>query len=416
MTRNHFDRRNFLTRSLAASAAAATWGGVHVNPTPSKAADSPNERLNLVAIGATNRAGANIAGCRSENIIAISDVDANLLAKGTSEYPDAKGYRDFRVMLEKEADRIDGVLVGTPDHTHAPAAAMALRMKKHVYCEKPLTHTVHECRVLSDLAKANRLVTQMGTQIHAGANYRRVVELIQSGAIGPVQEVHVWVPTDYSGGKLTTGTPTPAGLDWDLWLGPCAKRPYSDGVHPFHWRRFWDFGTGSLGDFGCHYMDLPFWALGLRAPSSVAARGPEADPVSPPQWLIVDYDFPARGDMPPVRMTWYDGGKSPVFARPTQGSRRQSTRLEVRPAIRRTRWYVDFRLWATLTPSRRKIRRFQSPRTDDTGIDWSSRRMAAGNPNRGTNNLQFRLFRCLNRSSTSRRRRLPIGRYDPVGR
>lgn len=311
MTRNHFDRRNFLTRSLAASAAAATWGGVHVNPTPSKAADSPNERLNLVAIGATNRAGANIAGCKSENIIAIADVDANLLAKGTSEYPDAKGYRDFRVMLEKEADRIDGVLVGTPDHTHAPAAAMALRMNKHVYCEKPLTHTVHECRVLSDLAKANRLVTQMGTQIHAGANYRRVVELIQSGAIGPVQEVHVWVPTDYSGGKFTTDTPTPAGLDWDLWLGPCAKRPYSDGVHPFHWRRFWDFGTGSLGDFGCHYMDLPFWALGLRAPSRVAARGPEADPVSPPQWLIVDYDFPARGDMPPVRMTWYDGGKSP---------------------------------------------------------------------------------------------------------
>lgn len=320
MTRVQFDRRKFLTRSLAASAAAATWGGVHVNPAPCKAADSPNERLNIIAIGAANRAGANIAGCKSENIIAVSDVDANLLAKGLSEYPNSKGYRDFRVMLEKEAEKIDGVLVGTPDHTHAPAAAMALRMKKHVYCEKPLTHTVHECRVLSDLAKANQLVTQMGTQIHAGANYRRVVELIQGGAIGPVHEVHVWVPTDYSGGKFTTDMPTPAGLDWDLWLGPCAPRPYSDGVHPFNWRRFWDFGTGSLGDFGCHYMDLPFWALRLRAPSNIAAKGPEVDLVSPPKWLIVDYDFPARDDMPPVRMTWYDGGKSPELLRQIKDS------------------------------------------------------------------------------------------------
>ncbi|TVQ01283.1 MAG: gfo/Idh/MocA family oxidoreductase [Planctomycetaceae bacterium] len=304
-------RRNFLTRSLAISASAAAWGGFHINPAPAIASDSPNEKLNLAAVGATGRAGANIAGCKSQNIVAIADVDANLLDKAGADYPSSKRYRDFRVMLEQESDRIDGVLVGTPDHTHAPAAAMAMRMKKHVYCEKPLTHTVHECRVLSDLAKANSLVTQMGNQIHAGANYRRVVELIRAGAIGPVEETHVWVPTEYSGGKFTSGSPVPAGLDWDLWLGPTVERPYSEGAHPFHWRRFWDFGTGALGDFGCHYMDLVHWALDLRAPTTISARGPEVDPVSPPSWVIVDYDYPARGDQPPVRMTWYDGGKRP---------------------------------------------------------------------------------------------------------
>lgn len=312
MRSNTFDRRQFLGRSLSVSASAAAWGGFHISPTPVVAADSPNERLNLVAIGATGRAGANIAGCKSQYIVAITDVDQNLLDKAGSDYPAAKRYRDFRVMLEQESEGIDGVLVGTPDHTHAPAAAMAMRMNKHVYCEKPLTHTVHECRVLSDLAKANSLVTQMGNQIHAGANYRRVVELIQAGAIGAVEEVHVWVPTEYSGGKFTSGAQVPAGLDWDLWLGPTSERPYSEGVHPFNWRRFWDFGTGGLGDFGCHYMDLVHWALDLRSPTTVSAEGPPVDAVSPPSWLVVNYEYPARGDLPPVRMTWYDGGKRPA--------------------------------------------------------------------------------------------------------
>ena len=311
MIQSAFSRRRFMSRSLALSASAATVSGFHVNPTPATASDSPNERLNLAAVGATGRAAANITGCKSQNIIAIADVDSASLEKGAADYPSAKKYRDFRVMLEREADKIDGVLVGTPDHTHAPAAAMAMRMKKHVYCEKPLTHTVYECRVLSDLAKANGLVTQMGNQIHAGSNYRRVVELIQAGAIGPVSEVHVWVPTEYSGGKYTTGVETPANLDWDLWLGPAVERPYSEGIHPFYWRRFWDYGTGGLGDFGCHYMDLAHWALDLRSPTKIAARGPEVDPVSPPKWVVVDYDYPARGDQPPVRMTWYDGGKRP---------------------------------------------------------------------------------------------------------
>jgi predicted dehydrogenase len=216
-------------------------------------------------------------------------------------------------MLEKEADRIDAVCVGTPDHTHAPAAAMALRMGKHVYCEKPLTHTVFEARTLANLAKEKRLITQMGNQIHAGENYRRVVELIQSGAIGKVNECHVWVTAKYSGAKFTTGTQAPPTLDWNLWLGPAPERPYSEGVHPFEWRKFWDYGTGALGDFGCHYMDLCHWALGLRAPTTVEAEGPPVDAVSCPAWCIARYEY-ARGEEPPVKLTWYDSGRQPELA------------------------------------------------------------------------------------------------------
>lgn len=188
---------------------------------------------------------------------------------------------------------------------------MAMRLGKHVYCEKPLTHTVYEARVLATLAKEKKLVTQMGTQIHAGDNYRRVVELVQTNAIGPIREVHVWADAVYTGGKFTTDKPKPANVNWDLFLGPAPERPYSEGVHPFAWRKFWDYGTGSLGDFGCHYMDLVHWALKLRGPKTVSAQGPEFDPISTPAWNIVEYEHPARGDMPPVKLTWYDSGKVP---------------------------------------------------------------------------------------------------------
>ena len=302
-------RREFLSTTSAAAAAVAL--GCYVNPTAAQESKSPNERLNLAAVGATGRAGANISGCASQNIIAVADCDSNLLAKGTERFPDCRKYADFRKMLEAEANKIDAVLVGTPDHTHAPAAAMALRLGKHVYCEKPLTHTVYEARTLANLAKEKKLVTQMGTQIHAEDNYRRVVELIQAGAIGDVREVHVWVGVNYSGAKFTTDKPCPAGLDWDLWLGPAKERPYSDGVHPFHWRRFWQYGTGGLGDFFCHYGDLVHWALDLKHPLTVEAKGPPVDPVSCSTDLTVTYEYPARGKLPPVKLTWYDGSVRP---------------------------------------------------------------------------------------------------------
>lgn len=304
------NRRVFVKGSILGAGAVAA--GYFINPGVAAESKSPNERLNLACIGATNRAGANIQELKSQNIVAIADVDESLLEKGAAPYEGVRKYRDFRVMLEKEASKIDAVVVGTPDHTHAPAAAMALRMKKHVYCEKPLTHTVFEARTLANLARENKLVTQMGTQIHAGGNYRRVVELVQSGAIGAVREAHVWANAVYGGKKFTTGTKPPASVDWDLWLGPAPDRPYSDGVHPFHWRNFWDYGNGSLGDFGCHYLDLVHWALNLKAPTRVVTTGPERDPDSAPLWATAEYDYPARGKDPAVKVYWYDGGKQPA--------------------------------------------------------------------------------------------------------
>ena len=309
---NPLNRREFLRQGVVVGGAVAA--GCYVNPARAAESVSPNEKLNIASVGAMNRAGANISGTSGENIVALCDVDENLLGKAAARYTGARKYRDFRVMLEKEAGKIDAVLVGTPDHCHAPAAAMALKLGKHVYCEKPLTHTVFEARTLARLAKENNLVTQMGTQIHAGENYRRVVELVQTGAIGKVREVHVWVNVSYGGARFTTGKPAPKHLDWDLWLGPAPQRPYSEGVHPGRWRRFWDYGTGGLGDFGCHYMDLVHWALKLRHPTTVSAQGPPVDPVGTPPWMIVDYEHPARGDLPPVKLTWYDGGRRPELA------------------------------------------------------------------------------------------------------
>ena len=299
------NRRHFLETAAAVGAA-----GYFVNPGPVVASNSPNERLNIACVGATNRAGANIAALKSQNIIAVADVDSKLLDKGCEPYPNARKYRDFRVMLEKESENIDAVVVGTPDHTHAPAAAMAMRLKKHCYCEKPLAHTVKECRVLAELSIKNNLKTQMGTQIHAGDNYRRVVEAVQGGLIGEVTEAHVWSNAQYSGGKFSQAE-KPTNVDWDLWLGPAAERPYSSNVHPFQWRRFWDYGTGALGDFGCHFMDLTHWALKLKHPTRIVSKGNPLDPVTPPQWCMVDYEYPARESMPALKLTWYDGGKRP---------------------------------------------------------------------------------------------------------
>lgn len=274
-----------------------------------------NSRLRLVSVGAGGRAAANLDGVASEDIVALADVDARTLESAAAKYGAERTYRDFRQMLAAEADGIDGVLVGTPDHTHAPAAAMALRMGKHLYCEKPLTHTVHEARVLQQLAREHECITQMGTQIHAGSNYRRVVELIRGGAIGDVRRVHVWVNVGghYSGKKFQPADRAPEHLDWDLWLGPASKRPYSEGVHPFAWRGFYEYGNGRLGDFGCHYIDLVHWALDLRYPTRVHARGPEPDDVSTPEWLVVDYDYPSRSEAPPVHLTWHGNLKPDIL-------------------------------------------------------------------------------------------------------
>ena len=314
---SRLNRRMFLAGSALAGSSLAI--GFHSSAAAAEST-STLEKLNLAAIGTANRAGGNIRNVATENIVALADVDQNMLDQAGATYPGSRTYRDWRVMLEQEEDHIDAVLVGTPDHTHAPASAMAMRMKKHLFCEKPLTNTVYESRVLTDLAREHNLVTQLGTNIHAGDNYRRVVELVQGGAIGEVREAHVWVNVHYTGRHLITGNPAPRHLDWDLWLGPTVDRPYCESVaddgqvipiHPKNWRSFWDYGTGGLGDFGCHYVDLVFWALKLAHSTSISATGPTPHVSSATCDLVVKYEFPARDELPPVDVTWYDGDQRP---------------------------------------------------------------------------------------------------------
>jgi len=306
MQTSRIRRREFLRTSLAAGTAAALAAPALAQ------SKSPNEKLNIAAVGVAGRAAADVAGVSSENIVAICDVDENRLDGAAAKYSHAKKYVDFRKMLDEMDKQIDAVVVGTPDHTHMPAGVMAMRMGKHCYAEKPLSHNVYESRVAAEVAKQKNLATQMGTQIHAGDNYRRVVEMIQAGAIGPVHEVHVWCGKNWGGGQRPTETPpVPPHIHWDLWLGPAPERPYHPCYLPGQWRRWWDFGNGTLGDMACHYMDLPFWALKLRHPISVQAEGPPVHPETCPTRLIVRYEFPARDDMPPVEFTWYDGSNRP---------------------------------------------------------------------------------------------------------
>jgi len=307
--KSHWNRRQVL-RQAALAGAASALGTLPARPL---LAASPNEKLNIAVVGCGGRGGDDLSGVSSENIVALCDVDDRRAARAYKAHPKARRFRDFRKMLDAVGREIEAVVVGTPDHTHAPPAVAAMKMGKHCYCEKPLAHSVYEVRTMREIAQQKKLATQMGTQIHAEPNYRRVVELIQSGAIGPVGEVHVWFGGSYAGKDRPKETPpVPPELDWDLWLGPAPTRPYHPCYLPGAWRRWWDFGCGALGDFGCHYMDLPFWALGLRYPTSVEAEGPPVHPEGTPGWLTIRYEFPARGALPPVRLTWYDGGKRPA--------------------------------------------------------------------------------------------------------
>ena len=304
------NRRDFLKTSAAAGstvAAAGVWSELAAQDST-----SPNEKLSIACIGTANRASADIAGVQGENITVLCDVDKNYLQRASERFPEARAYEDFREMLEKEADKLDAVVVATADHTHAPASIRAIRKGLHCYCEKPLTHTVHEARVIAEATKKHGVATQLGTQIHAGENYRRVVEMIQSGVIGDVTDVHVWVGKAWGGGELPEGQDPPSTLNWDVWLGPAPERPFAPGrYHPAQWRRWWAFGNGTLGDMACPYMDLPFWALKLRHPTHCEAEGPEVHPETCPLGLRVKYKYPEREGMVPLTLTWHDGNMIP---------------------------------------------------------------------------------------------------------
>ncbi|MGD9855614.1 MAG: Gfo/Idh/MocA family protein [Planctomycetaceae bacterium] len=309
--RNHstFDRRDFLKTSAGAALSAGLWRSGFAG----EESTSPNEKLNIACIGTANRAAADIDGVKGEHIVALCDVDREYLDRALMQFPGARTYADFRELIEAEADRIDAVVIATADHNHAPAAIRAIRKGLHVYVEKPLSHTVHEARVIADAAREHGVATQLGTQVHAEPNYRRVVEIIQSGAIGDITEAHVWVGKHWGGGERPEGGQAPpANLNWDLWLGPAPERPFFAGrYHPAQWRRWWDFGTGTLGDMACHFMDLPFWALGLKYPTRCETEGPPVHPETCPIGLIVHLDFPERDGKPPVKLTWYDGNLIP---------------------------------------------------------------------------------------------------------
>ena len=267
-----------------------------------------SDRLRLGIIGVGNRGSDNLAEVSHEHVVALCDVDDRYLKSAANQYQDAKTYRDYREMLDADLD-LDAVVVSTPDHTHAPASLAAMQRGLHCYCEKPLTHSVEEAKAMAKLGKG--LVTQMGTQMHAGDNYRRVVELMQTNPIGNVTEVHVWCGKDWSGGRTNVSKdPAPAHLDWKLWLGDRTDRPYQNDLHPANWRRFWDFGGGTLADMGCHYMDLPFWALGLGAPKFVTADAPEPPhPVGTPKNFHSAWTFDHQGHE--LIFHWYDGARRP---------------------------------------------------------------------------------------------------------
>ncbi len=305
---NAHDRRSFLKLSgltlAGAALAGAGLGGCQLGPRHRTDRPRKDGPLALGMIGVGGRGADNLAAVSGEHIAALCDVDADQLAVAAAQFPAARLFRDYREMLA--AVPLDAVVISTPDHTHAPATLAALAAGLDVYCEKPLAHSVAEVRAVAAAAAWHGAVTQMGTQIHAGDNYRRVVELVRAGAIGPVHEAHCWVGKSWGGGERPTETPpVPASLDWNLWLGTAPRRPYSPDYHPAGWRRFWDFGSGTLGDMGCHHLDLPFWALDLQQPRDVVAEGPPPNADTAPAELTVRWSFPG------VQLWWHDGGRRP---------------------------------------------------------------------------------------------------------
>ncbi|MDO4550540.1 MAG: Gfo/Idh/MocA family oxidoreductase [Planctomycetia bacterium] len=310
----HFSRRDFMKSSLAAASLAA----VNVSVPAFSSDKAPSSKLNIAIIGPNGRGMATVTEMTGENIVAMCDADTKRLDGAMKHAPQAQKFTDFRKLYETVKD-LDAVCVCTPDHTHAPASLMGMRMGLHCYCEKPLTHDIRESRVMREVAAEKKLVTQMGTQIHAGENYRRAVEIVRSGALGDIYEAHVWcgkgwgMPEDAK--RPTETPPVPETLNWDAWIGPAKMRPYHSCYHPGGWRRWWDFGNGTLGDMGCHYMDLVFWALNLRDCLTVEATGPAVNPECAPLALSVKYEFPARDKMPPCLVTWHDGTlRPPVLA------------------------------------------------------------------------------------------------------
>jgi len=315
------NRRRFLQQTVGAGAATFALGTV---PFAVSATRAPGGKLNLACIGIGRRGGLNLKAMAGEDIVAICEVDEERLDVIAAQFPQARKHVDYRKLLQEEKG-LDGIVISTPDHSHAPAALMAMNLGLNVYCEKPLTHSVGEARRLAETAARTKVITQMGTNSQSARAYLATVELVEAGAIGDVREVHVWSnrPAWPQGQDRPHGQdPVPSSLKWDLWLGPAPVRPYKeeyeDGpfigkavYHPFVWRGWWDFGCGALGDMAPHLMNVAFRALRLGAPSSVEAESSGMKPEAYPSWSIIRFEFPAVGKRPAVKVIWYDGDKKP---------------------------------------------------------------------------------------------------------
>jgi predicted dehydrogenase len=312
-------RREF----IGAAAAAATFTFIPRHVLGGRRYISPSEKLNVACIGVGGMGGSDVRQMSTENIIALCDVDWKHAAGTFKRVPNAKKYRDFRRMLDKEGKNIDAVTVSTPDNIHAVAAMMAIKMGKHVYCQKPLAHDVFEVRQLTEAARKYKVMTQMGIQIHAENSVKLVVEIIKSGLIGKVRKVDIFSNKNWGGGtRPKEGESVPETLDWDLWLGPAPWRPYHRAYVPGNWRRWWDFGTGTLGDMGCHIIDPVFWALDLEYPLSVEAHPGKFNDETYPEATVVRWEFPERGEQPPATVTWYDGVNRPFLPRELEPGRK----------------------------------------------------------------------------------------------
>ncbi|MBN9119246.1 MAG: Gfo/Idh/MocA family oxidoreductase [Planctomycetes bacterium] len=305
-----FTRRKFLAASALAVGAPAVL-----------TARNANEKLNVAVIGVSNRGAANLAGVAHENVVALCDVDPDNAKKAREQFPKAEFFTDYRQMFDKAAKTFDAVVVSTPDHTHALPACIAMSLGKHVYCEKPMAETVAEVRHMRALAAKQKVVTQMGTQIHAENNYRRVVEIVQAGLLGEVKKVHVWNSSRPVGGKKLSTKPA-AKFDLDLWMGPTTGEFFEVAVNPsswkfawphFHWRWWWNWGGGTLADLGCHYIDLPYWALGLTSPTKAVATGQVTytGDNTTPDMMRADYTFPDPKGGAEIALTWEHGVSGP---------------------------------------------------------------------------------------------------------
>ena len=303
------NRRQFLHTTAATGIGFWVAGGIQAAES-----NSPNERIGMAAVGIGGKGSSdsNDAGRRGE-MVAICDVDTGRLGGAGKRFSKAKQYTDFRKMLEEMEKSIDAVTVSTPDHTHAAAALMAMRMGKHCFVQKPMTHSIYEARLMGKVAREKNLATQMGNQGTAGGGLRKGAAMMRAGRLGTVKEVHVWTsrPIWPQGGPRPEPKDPPEHLKWDLWLGPAPERPYGNGYHPFSWRGWWDFGTGALGDMACHTVNMPFMGLDIRNPTSVQAETSGHNRDSYPKWSIINFEFPANDWRPALKFVWYDGGKRP---------------------------------------------------------------------------------------------------------